>query len=158
MGQHHVNFVEDLPKIRKYLAARITTAAKSDEPIAAIEIGFRLFQRGFLGMRFDLQADHLCDVGHALGDPLLKLPRWSKAYMQAEQHGIFFTLLSGKSKTLRPGADDRTVAGVFGTTLLSIFRDAKANRVLDGLKVRDDCQVEIMEFDWMWRWPESGLI
>lgn len=155
MAQHHINFADDLPKIRRYLTRRI--AAVNAQPVAAIEIGFRLCQRGFLGMSFDAKADHLCDVGRALGGPLLKLPRWSKAYMQAERHGISFTLLNGKSKRLEPGASDLAVAGVFGNALLSIVRDAKAAKMFDALSLQKDCQIEIMEFDWMWRWPESGL-
>ncbi len=108
-------------------------------------------------MSFDAEANHLCDVGRALGAPYLKLPSWSKAYMQADDHGISFTLLDGKSKKVKPHAGEMAVASVFGNTLLSIIRDAKAKKEFELLNLRDDCQVEIMEFDWAWRWPESGL-
>jgi hypothetical protein len=157
MAQHHINFADDLPKIRKYFGARFTAAGKSHQPVAAIEIGFRLCQRGLIGMSLDEEASHLADVSHALGDPLLKLPGWSRAYMQAEDHGIAFTLLDGTSKTVKPHAGDLAVASVFGNTLLSVLRDAKARKLFELLHLREDCQLEIMEFDWMWRWPESGL-
>ena len=75
--------------------------------------------------------------------------------MQAGRYGISFDLLNGRSLAIKPGAGDSAVAGVFGKALLAIVRDAIARKVFSPLRLRDDCQLEVLEFDWMWEWPKE---
>ncbi len=152
-----VNFVEDLPLIREYIAERVHAQSQIEQPISAIEVGFQLCQAGILVLNFDLREKHDRDGEwtRALDGPVLELPQWWEAYESAEEHGIEFILPTGESCRLPPAAGDEMVAGKFGEALLSIALDAIAKHTFDSLNLREDCQLDIEEFDGMWAWPLS---
>ena len=156
MSKKTVNFIDDLAKIQRYIDKRVRAQQEVREPITAMEFGMQLCQAGYLLLNFDVRQKHDRDGTWtlALDGPTLALHHWSRAYMNADEHGIEFVLLSGKKKSLGPGAKDAAVAGEFGKTLLSIVRDAKARGVFAPLLLTPECQVEILEFDWMWEWPD----
>lgn len=158
MAKHTVNFGDDLSAIRAHLWARVDAQSAVSTPIAAIEVGLKLCQRGVLAINFDVRSHHERDGEwtHALNGPALELPGWSKAYMEADRFGISFVLLDGTSITLPPRSGDAAIARVFGATLLKVVRDAVAQGVFRSLPLRDDCQVEVLEFDWMWEWPAEA--
>jgi nucleoid DNA-binding protein len=154
MAKYTINFNNDLGPICKYIQARVDSQSSVGIPIAAVEIGLKLCQQGLLAINFDVREHHERDGEwtRALNGPTLALPNWSKAYMQAGRFGISFVLLDGNSISLPP-CEDATVAGVFGVTLFSVVRDAVANGDFRSLPLRDDCQVDLVEFDEMWGWP-----
>ena len=132
-----------------------------DQPISAIEAGFKINQDGRFVLHFDTREKHdrEGDWRMALVGPSLSLPHWRAAYESARTQGLWFVLLSAETKHITPGDDrDAVVAGEFGKMLLSAMLDAKA-QVFDALPLRKDCQLEIHEFDWMYEWPkkESAL-
>ena len=158
MAKHTVNFGHDLSAVRAHLQARVDAQSAVATPIAAIEVGLKLCQQGLLAINFDVRSHHERDGEwtYALNGPALELPGWSKAYMQAGRFGISFELLDGTSLTLPPRSGDAAVARVFGATVLKVLRDAVAQGVFRSLPLRDDCQVEVLEFDWMWEWPAEA--
>jgi len=157
MAHHHIDFNEDLAAIRRHLRGRIETQSKMNQPITAIEVGFRLCQGNAIGINFDVREKHERDGewSNVFEEFPFGRRHWSTAYMQAERFGISFTRLDGTSINLDPGAGDNEVAAVFGKTLLEIVRDAKARQWFEALPLREDCQLEILEFDWMWEWPKE---
>ena len=157
MSKKTIKFVEDVPKIRRYLDKRVRAQQKVGRPISAIEFGMRLCQGGYLALHFDVREKHERDGEwtRALDDAALSMQHWSRAYMNAGEYGIEFVLLSGKRKSIAPGENDAAVAAEFGKALLSLVRDAKARGVFAPLLLTEGCQVEILEFDWMWEWPED---
>ncbi len=122
MAKHTVNFNDDLPAIRAYIQARVSTQSDIAAPIVAVEVGLKLCQQGLLAINFDVRENHDRDGEwtRALNGPAHDLTHWSKAYMQAERFGISFILLDGRSISLPPRSGDAAVAGVFGVTLLNI--------------------------------------
>lgn len=150
-----INFIDDLPPIREYIASRVRAQAQVNQPISAIEVGFRLCQAGILCLHFDLRQKHDRDGEwtRALDGPVLELPQWQTAYESADANGIAFVLPTGAPCQLPAAAGDEVVAGTFGEALLSIALDAIANHTFDSLNLREDCQLDIEEFDGMWAWP-----
>jgi hypothetical protein len=155
MGMQNITFVKDLPKIQRYIDKCALAQQKIDDPITAIEFGMKLCQAGHLVLNFDVRVKHERDGEwtRSLDGPTLSMQHWSMAYMNAAEYGIEFVRLSGEKKFVAPGAGDAAVAGEFGKTLLSIIRDAKARDIFTPLRLAQECQVEILEFDWMWQWP-----
>ena len=155
MPRQTVDFREDIPAIRKYLAGRVASQAEVADPISAIEIGFQINQAGLVLAHFDTRPKHKRD-GHwtnFMDGPVLKRPRWRRAYEAADRHGVSFVLPDGKAKDIAPGAGDEEVAGVFGGLLLAVVTDALASGTFAPLKLRKNCQLDIEEFDNMWAWP-----
>ena len=150
-----VNFIADLPVIRDYIADRVRTQSKVDKSISAIEVGFQLCQAGLVLFHFDTREKHERDGTWtlALDGPTLDLPHWQAAYESASEDGASFILLTGERRDLEAGADDATVAGVFGEALIAITLDAIAGGMFEPLELRDDCQLDLEEFDGMWAWP-----
>jgi hypothetical protein len=161
---HTVDFSDDLRKLQTYVTSRLMPARAAPGPIGLIAVGFKLCQRGFVGMNFDTRDEYSFDVSRALGDPLLKMPHWSRAYMQADRYGISVVRLDGTRKAIKPGAGDAAVAAEFGNTLLSVVRDAKGKGLFKPLPLRNDCRLDVLEFDFMWAWtatkknPGSNLL
>jgi hypothetical protein len=160
MGARTVNFLEDLHKIQQYIEKRVRAQAKNNEPITAIEAGFKICQDGRFVLNFDTRENHDRDGAwtDALNGPSLALPEWRSAYMATDKNAIWYILLSGEVKYLPPNAGDDAVAGVFGKMLLAILQDAKARGVFDSLPLRKDCQIEVLEFDWMFEWPSESQL
>lgn len=52
--------------------------------------------------------------------------------------------------------NDEAVASVFGEALLAIVLDALASGLFGTLPLRDDCQLDMEEFDFMWSWPPTN--
>ena len=155
MPRQTVDFREDLPAIRKHLAARVKSQAEVGDLISAVEIGFQICQAGLIVVHFDTRAKHQRDGSWTLAmeGPTLKVPRWRRAYEAADDHGVSFVLPDGTAKTIEPGVEDADVAGVFGKVLLAVVRDALACATFAPLKLRKNCQLDIEEFDNMWAWP-----
>lgn len=153
-----VNFINDLPLIRAYSAERVQAQTKSAHPVSAIEVGYRLSQGGLIVFHFDTREPH-CPDGEwtsAMDGPVLELPHWSKAYESANEDGIEFVLLTGAAyKISSTIVDDESVAGVFGEALLAITLDALAAGFFCSLTLKDDCQLDLKEFDAMWYWPNE---
>ncbi len=152
-----VNFIDDLPMIRKYIADRVRTQSKIDRLISAIEVGFQLNQAGLLLYHFDTRDKHERDGEwtRELGGPALDLSHWQESYESADNNGASFLLLTGDRHDIPPSAGDAAVASVFGETLLAIALDAIASHSFDTLRLRDDCQLDMEEFDGMWAWPAN---
>lgn len=150
-----VSFVEDLPQIREYIAARVRAQSKVDAPISAIEIGYQLCQAGLVVLHFDVREQHDRDGEwtHALDGPTLELPHWQAAYESAGEEGISFVLPTGVAREVAAGAGDEAVASVFGEALLAIALDALASHAFQSLSLREGAQLDIEEFDGMWAWP-----
>jgi hypothetical protein len=157
MGTTPVNFIYDLPLIREYLVGRVRAQAEVGQAVSAIEVGFQLCQAGLLVFHFDTREKHDRDGEWtlALNGPTLELPHWQVAYESAEEQGASFVLPAGERRDLPAGAGDAAVVGVFGEALLAIALDAIARRSFDPLDLRDDCQLELEEFDGMWAWPPN---
>ncbi len=159
-----VNLTRDLPMIRDYFADRVRAQAPVSEPVSAIEVGFRLDQACLIVLNFDPREQHARDGTWtaALDGPALELPHWSEAFASACDDGISFVLLNGESRELTAqwlsseAVDgDGAVAGVFGEALLAIALDAIASGLFDPLPLRDECQLDLEEFDGMWAWPSE---
>jgi hypothetical protein len=152
-----VNFIDDLPVIRDYIADRVRTQSRVAGPISAIEVGFQLCQAGLVLLHFDAREKHDRDGTWtlALSGPTLVFPHWQAAYESAGEDGASFVLLTGERHDIDAGADDETVAGVFGEALLAITLDAIASGMFELLELRDDCQLDLEEFDGMWAWPSD---
>ena len=88
----------------------------------------------------------------------MSLPHWRVAYEAAGTHGIWFILPSLAVKHVPSGENDKAVAAEFGKTLLAAVLDAKARGTFDSLPLRKDCQLEIIEFDWMYEWPKESAL
>jgi hypothetical protein len=152
-----VNFAEDLPTVREYIAGRVRAQAKVNQPVSAVEVGFQLCQAGLLLLHFDVREKHDRDGQWtlALDGPTLELPHWQAAYEAAAREGLSVILPTGESRDVAAGADDDVVGGLFGEALLSIALDAIASRAFEPLTLREDCQLDIEELDGMWAWPPT---
>ncbi len=150
-----VNFLDDLPAIRDFLADCISRQGGIGKPISAVEIGFRLVQSCHVVFHFDTRETHEVDGTWtlALDGPTLELPHWNQAFEAAEDDGIAFILLTGHRHDLPPGADEEEVADVFGKPLGAIVLDAYAAGSFASLPLRDDCQIDLEEFDALCSWP-----
>src|SRR5262245_16046962 len=155
MPKQTVDFRDDVPLIRKHLGARTKSQARVADAISAIEIGFQLNQAGLILVHFDTRPKHDRDGSwtNSMDGPVLKVPRWRRAYEAAERHGVSFILPDGTAKHIAPGASDAKVAGVFGRVLLAVIKDALASGTFEPLKLRKSCQLDIEQFDNMWAWP-----
>ena len=154
-----VNFVNDLPRIRAYIADCVQTQAKVGEPISAIEIGFRLDQICLVALNFDVREKHLRDGTWdvALDGQALELPHWNEAYEAADSDGISFILLTGEPYKLPTGAKEEEIVGVFGEALVAIALDANTAGVFQYLPLKRDCQLDLEEFDGRWGWPSEAF-
>ena len=159
-----INLIHDLPPIRDYFADRVRAQAPLGEPVSAIEVGFRLDQACLIVLNLDTREQHARDGTWttALDGPALELPHWNKAFESARDDGISFVLLTGESRGLAAewlnseAVDgDGAVASVFGEALLAIALDAIASGLFDPLPLRDECQLDLEEFDGMWAWPSE---
>lgn len=153
-----VSFNDDLPLIREFLSQRARMEFEHNKPIGALELGFRLCQAGLVSLHFDTRPVHERDGEWTLAldeEPLLELPHWQEAYEEAEDAGASFVLLDGERMDVPMGAEDEVVASVFGRALLAIAQDAFARGTFEKLWLRDDCQLEVLEFDGMWEWPRE---
>ena len=155
MPKQTVNFRDDIPLIRKYLAARARSQSKAAERISAIEIGYQLNQAGLIVAHFDTRPKHQRDGSWtmAMEGPVLKVPKWRRVYEASERHGASFVLPDGTSQKIAAGASDAAVAAIFGKVLLALVKDALARGLFESLKLRKNCQLDIEEFDNMWAWP-----
>jgi hypothetical protein len=154
-----VNFIDDLPSIRDFMAQRARSEFENNKPISAIEVGFRLCQAGLLVLHFDTRATHERDGEWTMAleeEPTLELPHWQEEYEEAEDAGASFVLLDGERLDIPMGFEDDEIAGVFGKALVAITQDALARDTFEKLWLRDDCQLEVVEFDGMWEWPREG--
>ena len=156
MGTPTVDFRKDIEPIRKHLAARVATQFKTRTPVSGITVGFQLNQAGFVVVHFDVRDKHERDGSwtDAMGGATLKMPQWRRAYEAAGGKGVAFVMPDGKAQDLPPDAGDGKVAGVFGMVLFAIVRDAISSGVFASLPLRDECQLDMEEFDGMWAWPE----
>ena len=150
-----VDFGADLPTIRDYIAARVRAQAKVKTPIGAVVVGFQVNQAGLLLIHFDTRDryDRDGEWTKAFGRNTLKLPHWQEAYEAVAEDGASFIRLSGKPRAVRAGAADETVMGLFGAALRAIVHDAFARGMFAPLPLRDDCQLDLEEFDGNWAWP-----
>lgn len=157
MGTTLVNFLDDLPAIRNYIADRVRAQSKVRKPISAIEVGFQLGQAGLVLVHFDTRQEHARDGSWtlALGGPTLTFPHWQEAYESAGEDGASFVLPAGGRLDLEPGTDEETIAAVFGEALRAIALDAIASGLFAPLKLKDDCQLDLEEFDGLWAWPSD---
>ncbi|MDB5327324.1 MAG: hypothetical protein JWM57_2893 [Phycisphaerales bacterium] len=158
MAKKTIDFLADLPKVQKFIDKRVRDQVNAGGDVAGIVIGMKLCQAGFLVLRLNTDEQHERDeqwMEELDAGPSLKLPAWSKAYMESADHGIEFIMLNGSKKKVAPGAGDNAVVSVIGKTMLAILGDAKARGVFKSLPITKDCQVEFREFDWMWEWPEN---
>ena len=114
-------------------------------------------QAGLLLYHFDTRDKHERDGEwtRELGGPALDLSHWQESYESADNNGASFLLLTGDRHDIPPSAGDAAVASVFGETLLAIALDAIASHSFDTLRLRDDCQLDMEEFDGMWAWPAN---
>src|SRR5688572_31309081 len=95
-----VNFAEDLPTVREYIAGRVRAQAKVNQPVSAVEVGFQLCQAGLLLLHFDVREKHDRDGQWtlALDGPTLELPHWQAAYEAAAREGVSAILPTGVSR------------------------------------------------------------
>ena len=150
-----VNFNDDLPLLRAHVAARVEAQSHVDEPISAVQVGFRLVQACLVVFYFDTRELHDRDGQWDFDEPTLELPHWNEAFEAAEEDGLSCVLLSGERLDLPAGTDEETVAAIFGQTLLAVALDATAAGSFDALPLRDDCQLDLEEFDGLWAWPPT---
>jgi hypothetical protein len=157
MSNAPVRFLNDLPALRDHIAERVRTQSQVHKPISAIEVGFQLSQSGLVLLHFDTRKKHTRDGSWtlALGGPTLALPHWQAAYEDAGEDGISFVLPTGERHGLDAGEDEETVVGVFGEALRAITLDALAAGMFASLKLKDDCQLDLEEFDGLWAWPSD---
>ena len=155
-----VNLINALPLIRGYISNRTEAQTRVKEPVSAITVGFRLDQACLIAIHFDTREKHERDGTWdvALDGPTLEMPHWNEAYESANDAGVSFVLLTGEAYEISSDVvDDEAVAGVFGEALLTITLDALAAGVFDPLPLRDDCQLDLEEFDGMWAWPNEAF-
>jgi hypothetical protein len=150
-----INFVDDLPAIRKFIGTRVRSQSRVKEPVSGIVVGFQLNQAGLLVFYFDTNEKFEQDGSWTLqlGGPVLELPHWQTAYESADDEATSFVMPNGEPREVSAGAGDAAVAGVFGEALFAITLDAVARGAFAQLPLLANCQLDFEEFDGMWGWP-----
>ena len=119
------------------------------QPISAIEAGFKLCQDGRFIVNFDTRETHERDGEwtNALDGPSLTLPHWRSAYESAGEQGIWFVLLSGETKHIKPG-ENRDAASRRRRVRQGVARDRAGRQSSWRVRFRSRCLLIVRSRSW----------
>ena len=151
-----IDLTDDVKPLLDYIATRVQAQMDDPRPVSAIEVGFRLCQVGMFVIHFDTRDIHQADGEWtmALDGPTIEFPHWQAA-CEAED-GVTFILLDGSKRELPPGCNDVEIGSTIGGVLRSVTLDAVRQQVLAPLNLRDDCELDVEEFEGIWAWPADA--
>lgn len=142
----------DVPTIRNFVAQRVADQKTISEPIIVITFGYQVTQAGLLLVHFDTRDQVLHDGRWTVGfkpGAYISLEHWAEAASETETSGGSFIIPTGERRDIPAGPWD-PISQVFGEGLLSIGLDAIARGTFDPLRLRDECELQIADFDGYW--------
>jgi hypothetical protein len=156
-----VDLRKDAKAARKLLEQRVreyaanAARARRVPPVSAIVVGYCLCQDGWVIVQFDTRPAHERD-GHWSSfenRDVFELPHWEAAYEAVQEKPVTFILPDGSRRVLPKGSTDEKVGAVFGRVIRDVLLRAKKDGLFDALPKRDNCQLDVEEFNGMWAWP-----
>ena len=147
-----LNFCDDLRAIGDYIDRRVAAQAGNPSPVSCIELGYQVSQGGLLLLHFDTRHPRPLDFHWTLhlgrGNDL-ELAHWAAAAEELEMNGGAVILPTG-SRRVVPAGSFEVVAQIFGEALLAIALDALARGSFRPLRLREDCELMVADFDGNW--------
>jgi hypothetical protein len=123
-------------------------------PITRIDVGFGLYQSGWVCLVFDTRpgAEPDGEWNEYIEETVLERPRWAKAYDAVEAGPLALVLPNGTRRELPVGATDQLVAAL-GDMLRGALLKARADGVFAGLPKAAHCELGVEEQEGSYGWP-----
>jgi hypothetical protein len=123
-------------------------------PVTRIDIGFGLYQSGWVALVFDTRPDPEPDGEwneHIDGNDLER-PRWPKACDAVEKGPLSLILPDGTRRELPAGASGQLVTAL-GDMLRGVLLKVRADGVFASLPKAARCELGVEEQDGSYGWP-----
>jgi hypothetical protein len=117
-------------------------------PVTRIDLGFGLYQSGWVCLVFDTRPDAEPDGewNEYIEETVLERPRWAKACNAVEEGPLTLILPDGTRRELPAGATEQLVTAL-GDMLRAVLLKARADGVFAGLSKAARCELGVEEQD-----------
>jgi hypothetical protein len=123
-------------------------------PVTRIDVGFGLYQSGWVCLVFDTRPDAEPDGewNEYIEETVLERPSWAKACEAVEAGALVLILPDGTRQELPAEATDQLVAAL-GGMLRGVLLKARADGVFARLPKTARCELGVEEQDGSYGWP-----
>jgi hypothetical protein len=124
------------------------------DPVTRIDVGFGLYQSGWVCLVFDTRPDAEPDGewNEYLEETVLERPLWAKACEAVEAKPLVVILPDNNRRELPVGATSQLVTAL-GDMLRAVLLKARADGVFAGLPKETRCELGVEEQEGSYGWP-----
>jgi hypothetical protein len=123
-------------------------------PVSAVTVGFHLCQAGWVLIHLDVRERHVLDGHWTTAGEFTKTPHWKTGHRAAQANGGTFILPGGKTIHVTAGISCAKLAAIYGRMIKSVLLNAEKAGRFEKLPLRENFQLDVEEFDWLWTWPK----
>ncbi len=156
-----LDLLKDFTDVYAFVVDRVRSfdPAANDGPgegstVTRIDIGFGLYQSGWMCLVFDTRTDAEPDGewNEYIDETVLERPKWAKACDAVEAGPLVLILPDGTRRELPAGASGQLVRAI-GDMLQGVLRKARAEGVFGSLPKATRCELGVEEQEGSYGWP-----